>query len=224
MSDQIESPDSLPAHRAEPVDAALIESLDPVDGAGSPANDPLVETDAVVLEDAVVPVTGEETAPLIDESAVVTSDTDAAADVVVVTEPDQVAVAEPDDASERAVVTRLAAAAARSVAGVYDLGNAAARAVGAVRQQATSQQGAQGVSVTLDDAGVAVTITLVADYPVNVPGVVADVRSAVISAIAHLVGERPATIDVTVVDIHVPDDGETDGGSETALVAESVTA
>ena len=220
MSDQISSPSGTPAHRADP--APVVGPVDPADDVDPTqiADDRLVETDAVVLDDAIAPLPPGEVTPLIDESAVVTSDTDAAADVVVVTEPDPVAVAEPDDASDRAVITRLAGAAARSVTGVYDLGGAAARAVGALRQQATSQQGAQGVSVRIDDGTVAVAITLVADYPADVLGVVADVRSAVMLAIVHLVGERPTGIDVTVADIHVPSDDETD---DAAPVAESVT-
>jgi uncharacterized alkaline shock family protein YloU len=104
------------------------------------------------------------------------------------------------------VVSKVAGIAAREVPGVHDLGNGAARAIGAIRNAINQQDRGQGVSVEVGEKQVAADIVIVAEYPVELQKVADDVRKAVTQAITQVVGMEVAEVNVTISDVHIPSD------------------
>jgi uncharacterized alkaline shock family protein YloU len=104
------------------------------------------------------------------------------------------------------VIEKVAGIAARQVAGVHDLGNGAARAVGAIRNAIGQQDRGQGVSVEVGETQVAVDITLIAEYPVDLQQVADDVRKSVTDAIDQVVGMEVTEVNVTISDVNLPAD------------------
>jgi len=108
------------------------------------------------------------------------------------------------------VVSKVAGIAAREVAGVHDLGNGAARAIGAIRNAINQQDRGQGVSVEVGEKQVAADITIVAEYPVELQKVADDVRKSVTDAISQVVGMEVTEVNVTVSDVYIPSDDADD--------------
>ncbi|AZZ47806.1 Asp23/Gls24 family envelope stress response protein [Rathayibacter rathayi] len=107
---------------------------------------------------------------------------------------------------EDGVIAKVAGIAAREVPGVYALGGGAARAIGAIRSAIGNDDRGQGVKVEVGERQVAADITIVAEYPAPLQKVAEDVRSAVADAIQHIAGMEVAEINVTVQDVHIPED------------------
>jgi uncharacterized alkaline shock family protein YloU len=105
------------------------------------------------------------------------------------------------------VVEKIAGLAVRDVPGVYALGGTAARALGAIREALSSTDLSQGVSVHVGESEVTVELSLVAEYPTPLQRVADDARTAVIDTIGTLTGLRVTEVNVTINDIHLPDDG-----------------
>jgi uncharacterized alkaline shock family protein YloU len=105
------------------------------------------------------------------------------------------------------VVAKITGLALRDVAGIHALGGGAARALGVIRNAISSTDHSQGVSVQVGDGDVSVELSIVADYPVPLQRVADDARAAVIEAIETLVGLDVTEVNVTINDIHLPDDG-----------------
>lgn len=110
-----------------------------------------------------------------------------------------------------AVVTKIAGQAVREVAGVHALGGGAARALGAIREALSSTDHGQGISVQVNENDVAVELSLVADYPVPLQQVADDARTAIIDAIETLAGLNVTEVNVTINDVHLPDDATETG-------------
>ncbi len=108
------------------------------------------------------------------------------------------------------VVAKVAGMAAREVPGVHALGGGAARMLGSLREAVGAKDLAQGVQVEVGETEVAADISIVVDYPEPLQRVADEVRFAVGQAITELVGMQVARIDVTVVDVFVPGDDDTD--------------
>ncbi len=108
------------------------------------------------------------------------------------------------------VVEKVAGIAARQVPGVHDLGNGAARAVGAIRNVSGQQDRGQGISVEVGETQVAVDVTLIAEYPVDLQQVADDVRSAITDAIDEVVGMEVTEVNVTITDVNLPSDKSSD--------------
>jgi uncharacterized alkaline shock family protein YloU len=108
------------------------------------------------------------------------------------------------------VVAKIAGIAAREVPGVYALGGGAARAFGAIRDAINTTDLGQGISVEVGEKQVAVDVTLVADYPVALQDVADRVRAAIVRAIETLVGMEVTEVNITVNDVHVPSDDDSD--------------
>ncbi|TFD59817.1 Asp23/Gls24 family envelope stress response protein [Cryobacterium suzukii] len=104
------------------------------------------------------------------------------------------------------VVAKVAGIAAREVSGVHALGGGAARALGAIREAMNNTDVSQGISVEVGETQVAVDVTIVAEYPVQLQQVADDIRSSVIRAIEDLVGLEVTEVNVTIIDIHLPSD------------------
>ncbi|WP_440671807.1 Asp23/Gls24 family envelope stress response protein [Clavibacter nebraskensis] len=108
------------------------------------------------------------------------------------------------------VIEKVAGIAARQVRGVHDLGNGAARAVGAIRNVIGQQDRGQGISVEVGETQVAVDVTLIAEYPVDLQQVADDVRSAITDAIDQVVGMEVTEVNVTITDVNLPSSTSSD--------------
>ncbi|GAA0965987.1 Asp23/Gls24 family envelope stress response protein [Frigoribacterium faeni] len=106
------------------------------------------------------------------------------------------------------VVSKVAGIAAREVRGVHDLGNGAARAIGAIRNAINQQDRGQGVSVEVGEKQVAADIVIVAEYPVELQKVADDVRKSVTDAISQVVGMEVTEVNVTVSDVYIPSEDD----------------
>lgn len=111
---------------------------------------------------------------------------------------------------EDAVVAKIAGIAAREVDGVYALGGGAARMMGAIRDALNTTDLAQGISVEVGETQVAVDVTIVAEYPVSLQKVAEQVRAATHRAMVELVGMEVAEVNVTVNDVHIPSEDDTE--------------
>ena len=109
-----------------------------------------------------------------------------------------------------AVVAKVAGIAAREVPGVFALGGGAARAFGAIRGAINATDLGQGISVEVGETQVAADVTIVAEYPVALQKVAADVRTAITQAIEQIVGLQVTEVNVTINDVHVPSDDDED--------------
>ncbi|MBX7454595.1 Asp23/Gls24 family envelope stress response protein [Mycolicibacterium sp. 3033] len=112
------------------------------------------------------------------------------------------------------VVSKIAGLAAREVHGVHDLGGNASRAVGALRDRipGASTNYSQGVSVEVGEKQAAVDLDIVAEYGVSISDVAAGIRRNVIAALERMTGLEVVEVNITVHDIHVPDEGGSDAG------------
>lgn len=108
------------------------------------------------------------------------------------------------------VIAKVAGIAAREVVGVNALGGGAARAFGAIRDVISNADLAQGISVEVGEKQVAVDVVIVAEYPVPLQKVADDVRASIILAIETLVGMEVTEVNVTINDVHIPSDDNTD--------------
>lgn len=112
------------------------------------------------------------------------------------------------------VIAKVAGIAAREVPGVYGLGGGAARALGAIREAMNAKDLSQGIKVEVGETQVAVDVNIVAEYPMPLQDVAADVRAAITTAIETLVGMQVTEVNVTVNDVHLPSDDAQDDGAE----------
>jgi uncharacterized alkaline shock family protein YloU len=126
--------------------------------------------------------------------------------VAVPAHPSETGTTEINDA----VVAKVAGIAAREVRGVHALGGTAGRALGAIRERVGQTNLSQGISVEVGETQVAVDVTLTADYPVALQQVADDVRSAIAQAVEDIVGMDVAEINVTIADVHLPTDDDSD--------------
>lgn len=106
------------------------------------------------------------------------------------------------------VVAKVAGIAAQDIPGVYALGGGAARALGSLREAVGQKDLTQGVSVEVGQTQVAVDITVVVEYPHPLQKVAGDVRDAIYSAVENVVGMEVTEVNVTITDIHIPDESD----------------
>ncbi|MGO4783727.1 Asp23/Gls24 family envelope stress response protein [Cryobacterium sp. W22_MBD10_FK3] len=112
------------------------------------------------------------------------------------------------------VVAKIAGLALRDVAGVHAVGGGAARALGAIREALSSTDHTQGISVQVSDAKVSVALTIVAEYPVPLQQVADDARAAIIAAIETLAGLEVTEVNVSINDVHLPDEADEAGEAD----------
>ena len=115
------------------------------------------------------------------------------------------------------VVEKVAGIAAREVNGVHSLGSGAARAIGAIRDAIGQRDLGQGVKVEVGEKQVAADVVIVAEYPVPLQQVADGVRSSVSRALTQIVGMEVAEVNVTVQDVHIPGDDDTDDKQESRV-------
>lgn len=108
------------------------------------------------------------------------------------------------------VVAKIVAVATREVDGVYAMGAGAVRMVGAMRQRVPGARASdsQGVAVEVGERQAATDIDLVVEFGVAIPDLAASVRRNVISAVERMCGLEVAEVNISVDDVHLPDDEE----------------
>ena len=116
------------------------------------------------------------------------------------------------------VVAKIAGIAAREVPGVHDLGGGAARAIGALRNRINQGDQAQGISVEVGETQAAVDVIVVAEYPIPLHHVADGIRTAVTTAIETLVGLEVTEVNVTIADVNIPSDDDSDGSADAPRV------
>jgi uncharacterized alkaline shock family protein YloU len=100
-------------------------------------------------------------------------------------------------------VAKVAGIAARAVPGVYSLGSAPSRALGAIRDAVGSSDHAAGVHAEVGETQVAVDISLVATYGTPLHSLADQVRSTVYRADEELVGLQVIEVNVEITDVYV---------------------
>ncbi|GGO92221.1 Asp23/Gls24 family envelope stress response protein [Wenjunlia tyrosinilytica] len=108
------------------------------------------------------------------------------------------------------VVEKIAGMAAREVPGVHALGGGLARTLGAVRDRVPGGRTnvARGVKVEVGQRQTAIDIDLVVEYGVPITEVASDVRENVIAAVERMTGLEVVEVNVSVIDVHLPDEDE----------------
>jgi uncharacterized alkaline shock family protein YloU len=106
------------------------------------------------------------------------------------------------------VVVKVAGIAAREIPGVYDMGGGLSRTIGAVRDRVPGGRPnvGRGVKVEVGERQTAVDLDLVVEYGVPITEVAREVRENVISAVERVTGLDVVEVNVTVNDVHLPDD------------------
>jgi uncharacterized alkaline shock family protein YloU len=106
------------------------------------------------------------------------------------------------------VVSKIAGIAAHEVSGVHSLGGGTARAIGNLRERIPGARTnhSQGVSVEVGETEAAVDLDLVAEYGVSIADLADGIRRNVISAVERMTGLHVVEVNVTVNDVHLPQD------------------
>ncbi len=112
------------------------------------------------------------------------------------------------------VVNKIAGIAVREVAGVYDVGGGASRAVGSVAQRVgIGDSRTQGVSVEVGEREVAADIKVVIEYGESIPRVANGIRANVVRRVEGMTGLTVTEVNVEINDMHFPGDEEEDSDS-----------
>lgn len=121
------------------------------------------------------------------------------------------------------VVEKIAGLATREVEGVYAMGSAAGRALSGLAQrlpgQAAKNAVSSGVTIEKGERQTAVEVSVVVEYGVSIVEVADSIRESVITAVEHATGLEVVEVNVTVSDVHLPDedtgdDDNADQGSD----------
>lgn len=102
-------------------------------------------------------------------------------------------------------VARIAAAAARTVAGVHSLGIGSNRALGALRGAVGAGEASQGVTAEVGQAEVAVDVTLTAEHGSPLQQIAEEVRAAVYLSVEELTGLRVIEVNIEIADVRAPE-------------------
>jgi uncharacterized alkaline shock family protein YloU len=110
------------------------------------------------------------------------------------------------------VVEKIAGLAAREVRGVHDLGGAASRALGAVRERIPGARRSlgQGVSVEVGERQAAVDLDLIVEYGVAIGDLAAAIRRNVISSIERMTSLEVTEVNIAVTNVHIPGEDDDD--------------
>ena len=116
------------------------------------------------------------------------------------------------------VVGKIAGIAAREVSGVNNLGGGAARMWGAVRESLTSSTNVQqGVNVAVEDGHASVAVAIIAEYGVAIHELANAIRENVTVAITRMTGLIVDRVDVTVHDVHLPEQEDESDNEDAAF-------
>ncbi|MCH8572063.1 Asp23/Gls24 family envelope stress response protein [Nesterenkonia sp. AY15] len=111
---------------------------------------------------------------------------------------------------EETVVQKLSAIAAREVPGVCAVGNIARRTLDAISERipGARTQVSGGVSVEKGDRQTAIDLTVIVEYGASIVEVTENVRRNVIRAVEHGTGLEVVEVNISVADVHLPEDDE----------------
>ncbi|GAA3074798.1 MULTISPECIES: Asp23/Gls24 family envelope stress response protein [Actinomycetes] len=109
---------------------------------------------------------------------------------------------------EETVVQKLSGIAAREVPGVYAMGSAARRTFDAISERipGSKTQVSGGVSVEKGEKETAIDLTVIVEYGAAVVEVAETIRRNVIRAVEHGTGLKVVEVNITVADVHLPED------------------
>lgn len=110
------------------------------------------------------------------------------------------------------VVEKIAGMAAREVPGIHALGGGLARTFGAMRDKVPGGGSnlSRGVKVEVGERQTAIDLDVVVEYGASIPTIAADVRSNVTSALEQMTGLEVVEVNISVNDVHLPDDDTTE--------------
>lgn len=118
------------------------------------------------------------------------------------------------------VVQKIAGLATREISGVYALGGGAARAFSAIRERipGASSSAGQGVSVEVGEKQAAVDLQILVEYGVSIADLASAVRRNVITSVERMTGLEVVEVNISVTDVHIPSEDESDDAPETGRV------
>lgn len=108
------------------------------------------------------------------------------------------------------VVVKIAGMAAREIPGVHDMGGGLSRTIGAVRDRVPGGRPnvGRGVKVEVGERQTAIDLDFVVEYGVSIADVAGAVRENVIAAVERITGLEVVEVNITVNDVHLPEDDE----------------
>ncbi len=106
------------------------------------------------------------------------------------------------------VVEKIAGLAAREVPGVHALGGTLSRTLGAVRDRVPGGRASasRGVKVEVGQRQTAIDLDVMVEYGVPIKDVARDVRENVIAAVERMTGLEVIEVNISVVDVRLPED------------------
>ncbi|MEU9143298.1 Asp23/Gls24 family envelope stress response protein [Streptomyces sp. NPDC048349] len=112
------------------------------------------------------------------------------------------------------VVEKIAGMATREVPGIHSLGSGMARTLGAVTDKVPGGRAnvTRGVKVEVGERQAAVDLDVVVEYGVAIVDIAADVRTSVITAVERMTGLEVVEVNITVDDVHLPDEEDEEVG------------
>jgi uncharacterized alkaline shock family protein YloU len=112
------------------------------------------------------------------------------------------------------VVAKISGVAASEVPGVHAMGSGISRTFGAVRSRVPGGRpnAAQGVSVEVGERQTAIDLDIVVEYGVSIADLAMIVRENVINSVERMTGLEVVEVNISVADIHLPDDDAGDAG------------
>ncbi|MHA7210438.1 Asp23/Gls24 family envelope stress response protein [Arthrobacter sp. MDT1-65] len=110
------------------------------------------------------------------------------------------------------VVQKIAGISAREVPGVHAMGNAARRAFDQLAERIPGSQtnASGGVSIEKGEKQTAIDVTVVVEYGASIVDVSNNIRRNIISAVERATGLEVLEVNVTVSDVHLPTDDDSD--------------
>lgn len=118
------------------------------------------------------------------------------------------------------VVQKIAGMAAREVSGVFALGGGVSRAFGAIRERipGAGTVSTSGVAVEVGEKQAAIDLDVVVEYGAGIVELARAVRRNVITAVERMTGLEVIEVNISVNDIHLPDeDGESDESAQSRV-------
>ncbi len=102
---------------------------------------------------------------------------------------------------------------------MHAMGGGLSRSIGAVRDRVPGglPNVGRGVKVEVGERQTAIDLDLVVEYGVSVMDVAQDVRENVVGAVERITGLEVVEVNVTVNDVHLPDDDEPAHTGETRV-------
>jgi len=118
------------------------------------------------------------------------------------------------------VVQKIAGMAAREVSGVYAMGGGVSRAFGAIRERipGAGTVSTSGVSVEVGEKQAAIDLDIVVEYGAGIVELARAVRRNVITAVERMTGLEVIEVNISVNDIHLPDENGDDEAPATSRV------